>query len=93
MGQVVTKTCLCSGHSTYPPRPPITWSPDVFVNELNVIRYGDSWEIHCCPICHGGTSVGGGTVFVNGRVAQQVGDPISCGSVHAQHSPNVYIKG
>ena len=93
MGQVVTKTCLCSGHGTYPPRPPTSWSPDVFANGLNIIRYGDSWASHCCPGCHGGTSIGGGTIFVNGKVAQQTGDPISCGSVYAQHSPNVYIKG
>lgn len=94
MGQIVRKGDMGSGHGTFPPRPPTSWSPNVFANGLNVIRNGDSWAVHCCgPPCHGGTSVGGGSVYVNGRVAQQVGDPISCGSTHAQHSPDVYIKG
>lgn len=94
MGNIVRKTDNCSGHNTFPPRAPTSWSPDVFANGLNVIRYGDSWSTHCCgDTCHGGTSVGGGTVYVNGRVAQEAGDPISCGSTHAQHSPNVSIKG
>jgi uncharacterized Zn-binding protein involved in type VI secretion len=93
MSGVVRKTDNCSGHATYAPRPPITWSPDVFVNTLNVIRYGDSWSVHCCPVCHGGSSVGGGDVYVNGNVLQIQGDPIDCGSTCAECSNNVFAKG
>lgn len=94
MPGVVTKDMNCSGHATYPPRLPTEWSPNVFANGKNVVRYGDNWQAHCCPpVCHGGVSIGGGSVFVNSQVIQIEGDPISCGSVCAEHSGNVFAKG
>ena len=38
---------VCTGHGCYPSRPNASWSPDVFVNGLNVHRQGDAWESHC----------------------------------------------
>jgi len=94
MAGVVRKGDNCSGHATFPPRAATSWSPDVFVNGLNVIRFGDSWAVHCCGIpCHGGSSAGSGSVYVNGNVIQISGDPISCGSTHATCSSNVFAKG
>jgi len=46
MTGVVRRTDNCSGHSCYPPRPATTWSPDVFVNNLNVERRTDTLEPH-----------------------------------------------
>lgn len=80
----------CSGHGCWPPRPSATASPDVLTNGLQTERYGDSMTAHCCPPpCHGGTHVGKRNVLVNGRTMQVRGDPISCGSVGQQCSPNV----
>ncbi len=87
----------CSGHGCWPPRAPSSWSGDVFVNGLGVLRNGDSWPAHCCTIdpypCHPGTSVGSGSVYVNGTPVQICGDPISCGSTHANCSSDVFAKG
>lgn len=85
----------CSGHADWPPRLPTSWSSDVFVNGLGVVKYGDSWSVHCnlVPICHGGTSTGTGSVYVNGNVLQVQGDSISCGSVCDGCSNNVFAKG
>ena len=89
---VTRKTDNCSGHSCYPPRPSTSWSPDFFVNSLNVERESDSLQVHCCgPPCHGGNWAGGKTYFVNGLSIQTELDPITCGSVGAVHSPDFLV--
>lgn len=93
MPLVTRRTDVCTGHGCWPPRPPCSWSPDVFANNLEAIRINDCWEVHCCPPCHGGTSVGTHTVFVNGRDWQVTGDPIDCGSSDSVHSPDVTVDG
>lgn len=87
-----------TGHSCYPPRPNVEASPNVFVNGIAWHRQGDAWGVHCCPgsppPCHAGTlSAGSSTVFVNGKQAARVGDPVSCGSAAAIGSSNVFAGG
>jgi uncharacterized Zn-binding protein involved in type VI secretion len=92
----VRKDDLCSGHSTWPPRKPTSWSPNVFVNNKPKIRVDDTWENHCNPSnsCHTGSqTTGSPNVFVNGKKAARIGDNIDCGSTNAQGSPNVFING
>jgi uncharacterized Zn-binding protein involved in type VI secretion len=87
---------LCSGHASWPPRKPTSWSPNVYVNGKPKVRIDDSWAVHCNPLnsCHAGTQTGGSpNVFVNGKAAARIGDNINCGSVCANGSPNVFING
>ena len=87
----------CTGHSSFPPRPSTSASPNVYVNGVAVHRQGDSWAPHGSPSPippHGGTlSAGSGTVYVNGKQCGRVGDPVSCGSAVAQGSRNVIAGG
>lgn len=88
---VVRRTDVCSGHGCYPPRPSATWSPDVFVNNLNIERYSDSMEVHCClSDCHDGSHKGIHNAYANSLDIQVVGDPIDCGSVCAVGSPDTF---
>lgn len=99
MPLVHRKTDLCTGHPLppspvlWPPRPATTWSPDVYVNSLNVERFGDELEIHCFGSCHPGKYQGKHTVFVNGRDKQTTTDPIDCGSLADKHSLDVWVDG
>jgi len=94
MAGVVRKGDNGSGHGTFPPRSSTSWSTNVFANGLEVVRFGDSWAVHCCGApCHGGSTAGAGSVFVNGEVLQISGDPISCGSTCVACSPDVFAKG
>ena len=47
MPGVVRKGDKCSGHSCFPSRSAIKWSPDVYVNNKNVERKTDLLEVHC----------------------------------------------
>jgi len=81
---------LCTGHGPHPPRPNIEASENVFVNGLGAHRLGDNWAPHD----HGGVLAAGSlSVFVNGKNLARIGDPISCGSVVAQGSSNVFAGG
>lgn len=85
---------FCTGHGCYPPRPNDEASPNVFVNRLGWHRQGDHWEVHCCPPCHDSNLfAGSSTVFVNRRPAGRKGDPVHCGSLVRDHSPNVTAGG
>ena len=87
---------ICTGHDDWPPRPNVQGSPNVFVNNRNWHRQGDSWEVHCNPemICHAGVlASGSSTVFVNKKQAGRIGDPVSCGSSVATGSENVFAGG
>lgn len=94
MPLVVRETDLSKGHC-YVPTPPQTWSSDVTVNNLGIVRYGDAIVPHCCPGagCHGGNYIGVHTVSANGRYVQVKGDPISCGDNTDKHSPDVSVDG
>jgi uncharacterized Zn-binding protein involved in type VI secretion len=88
---------ICTGHSCWPPRASASASPNVFVNGKAWHREGDSWEPHTCPDIpetHASTLAGGSsTVFINGKRAGRVGDPVACGSSVAEGSPDVFVGG
>lgn len=85
---------ICTGHGCWPPRSNVQGSPDVFVNNLPWHRQGDAWAPHTCPdIPETHASVlanGSPTVFINGKQAGRVGDPVACGGLVATGSPNVF---
>ena len=90
---------LCTGHACWPPRPCITASSTVYLNNLPIHCVGDRWASHCCLHtgdehhgCHDGyTMSGSSNVYVEGRLAARTGDPISCGSkVGYGTSPDCY---
>lgn len=85
----------CTGHGCWPPRPNDEASPNVFYNGIPAHRKGDHWPTHCCgPACHDSNCAeGSSNVFVNGKEAARIGDPVACGSAIAQGSPNVFIGG
>ena len=90
MPPVHRQTDLTCGHGCYPPEVPTSWSPNVRVNGLGVVRYGDSRKQHCCnDSCHGATYIGTARVRVNGRYAQHVGHPLDDGDSVCNGSPNV----
>lgn len=83
-----------TGHGGWPPRPSVAGSPNTFVNGLPVVRQGDAFDLHTdpsIPETHGGVLSGGsGSVFVNGIPIGRIGDAVSCGSVVAVGSGNVF---
>ena len=85
----------CSGHGCWPPRPNTSWSGDVIVNGLGWHRQDDGWAMHSCPPPEhaGSLSAGSSTVYVNGKQAGRIGDPVDCGSAAATGSKNVYAGG
>ena len=82
-----------TGHGCWPPRPVITGSPNVKVNNISVARIGDSYPPHCCcsiPESHGAVqAVGSPTVKANGIPISRIGDSISCGGSALGCSSNV----
>lgn len=89
---------ICTGHECFPPRNSIEGSPDVFVNGRPFHRQGDGWAVHCCTHpevphgCHGSVlALGSSSVYVNGRQAGRIGDPVACGGVIATGSSNVFV--
>lgn len=89
MPQAVRYADICSGHDSYPPRPSIQGSSDVFINNRAAHRVGDTWNMH--PHI-GVMATGSPNVFVNGKPLARVGDSVSCGSVAATGSPNVFVN-
>lgn len=85
----------CTGHGCWPPRPTSSWCSKTYANNLLIHRVGDSYQSHCCgDPCHGGTgSRGSSNVFVENTACRRIGDPVSCGSIAAQGSPNVIVGG
>ena len=81
-------------HKCYGFHEAVTASEDTFCNGLGIVRKGDRFDIHCCSDdCHDGTANGNGTTtIINGRPAQKVGDPVTCGSTICSSSGNVFIK-
>lgn len=93
MPGVVRCIDLCSGHGEFPPRLPISHSPDVYVDNLPVERCTDTLSIHCdSDSCHGGIYIGTRTVFANNLPIQAQTDSISCGSHCLMGSGDVQIN-
>tara|TARA_Y100000590_G_scaffold92893_1_gene105130 strand:+ start:2053 stop:2337 length:285 start_codon:yes stop_codon:yes gene_type:complete len=85
---------VCTGHGCFPSRPNVSASPNVFVNGIPVHRVGDSWDVHCCGVCHSGVlASGSSTVFANVKQVGRIGDAVDCGSSVASGSGNVYAGG
>lgn len=85
-----------TGHGSWPPRNNIAASSNVYINGIGAHRQGDSWPTHCnpAPSCHAGsTASGSSTVFINGKQAARIGDPVDCGDTIAAGSSNVFIGG
>ena len=86
------KVDISTGHC-YSPRPCITGSPNVFVNNISATRAGDFYPNHCCgPSCHTGNAQSSSNVFVNNRPVHRSGDPVSCGDTASNGSPNVFAN-
>lgn len=85
----------CTGHGCFPPRPNVEGSGNVNVNGIPVHRETDMWGGHCCPpTCHSSLlSSGSSTVYVNNLQCGRIGDPVACGSLSAQGSPDVFAGG
>lgn len=86
----------CTGHGSWPPRPSVEASGNVFVNGIGAHRKNDGWAVHCNsdPQCHDSVlAEGSGTVFVNGKALGRIGDPVACGSAVAKGSSNVFAGG
>lgn len=84
----------CSGHGGFPPRPAIQGSPDVFLNDLSVVRVGDSFASHCDDdTCHTGVAqTGSPDIFCNDKPVFRVGDNVSCGSTGSEGSPDGFAN-
>jgi uncharacterized Zn-binding protein involved in type VI secretion len=85
---------VCTGHGCFPSRPNVSASPNVFVNGIPVHRVGDSWDTHCCGVCHSSVlASGSATVFANIKQVGRIGDAVACGSTVASGSGNVFAGG
>lgn len=96
MSQPVTrKGDKTTGHGPWQPRPSTSASGDVFVNDIGVVREGDTWAPHngSPSGTHRGetgyTSAGSGTVFANNKAVARIGDPVEADTI-AAGSTNVF---
>lgn len=81
-----------TGHFPFPPRVNDEASSNVFANAIGLHRKGDHWVVHCAVTCHDGRlKKGSKSVFTNSKQTGRVSDPIDCGDMVAQGSPNVFI--
>lgn len=91
MPPAVRLTDKCTGHGPFGPRPAVSASTNVIINNLGAHRVGDQWAPHCSVSCHDSKqATGASSVFVNSKPLARVGDMIACGSANAQGSPNVF---
>lgn len=91
MSAITRKGDALKGHGCFGGHAIDVASSNVFVNNISATRKGDASTAHCCGGCHTGNMAGKNTVFINGKSAQKVGDPVSCGSTQVAGSANVFI--
>ena len=95
---VTRKGDKTTGHGPYKPRASTSGSPDVFVNNIAVVRVDDTWAPHGTPPndTHAGevhkTSSGSATVFVNKKAIARIGDAVEADTI-AAGSSNVLAGG
>lgn len=85
-----------TGHGTFPPVPLITASGNVIINGKGAGRQGDGYPPHtdASPTTDTDSiASGSSTVFINGRQAARIGDPIDNGGTVRDGSGNVNIGG
>lgn len=93
MAGVVRKNDLCSGHGCFPPRPNIQGSPNIWANNIQVHRQGDTWSSHTCGGTHASIlAVGSPNVFANNKPVGRKNDAIACGSICMIASSNVFAN-
>ncbi|QIG70373.1 PAAR repeat-containing protein [Rhizobium phage RHph_N28_1] len=94
MPGVAYRASISSGACGHPPSGPSSWSGDVFANSQNVVRQGDTFEVHP-DLFHPGRAVASGssTVFANSRQLARISDPINCGDTIATGSSDVIAGG
>ena len=90
--------CLTAGHSAYPPTEVNATQSKVFTGGIAVLVAGDPitehTEIKKPYETHGGvTQPRTSKVYVTGKKAVQMADPISCGDTVSQSSDRVFING
>ena len=88
--------CITTGHDAYPPTDVNATQSKVFTGGIAVVRDGDPITPHTKTTkphdTHGGVvEARTSKVFVNGKKAAQIADPISCGDTIAQSSHKVFI--
>lgn len=88
--------CLTAGHQAWPPTRVISSQSKVFVGGIAVVREDDMILEHTetkKPYeTHGGKVISRtNKVFVQGKKAASIADPISCGDTIAQGSPKTFI--
>jgi uncharacterized Zn-binding protein involved in type VI secretion len=83
----------CSGHGCHPPRASDSGgSTTVTINGMPVMLTGSHFDNHTCGNnTHDGVVTGGSsTITVDGKAVAFVGTSVSCGSVVAAGSSNVF---
>lgn len=95
MPSATRETDSCTGHAGFNPRPSVSSSPDVRINNRGSVRVGDSYTTHTDGnSTHKGVlAAGSGSVRVNGRSAGRTGDALDCGSSVAAGSGDVRFGG
>ncbi|QQG32243.1 hypothetical protein CkP1_0168 [Citrobacter phage CkP1] len=88
---------ITSGHDAFPPTNVIATQSKVFTGGIQVLIEGDSIIPHTRTVkphdTHGGvTQPRTSKVYVTGKKAVQMADPISCGDTVAESSSKVFIK-
>lgn len=95
MAKVIRATLDFSLGHCWPPAPAIQGSPNVFVNNLPVVRVGDLYPTHpgSCgdnpPHLMGPALTGSPNIFVNNMPLHRAGDLISCGDIAFYGSDDV----
>jgi uncharacterized Zn-binding protein involved in type VI secretion len=70
--------------------PAIDWSPNVFVNNRNVVRLTDRFQTDLLEHPTPPVSSASPTVFINSKAVARIGDSLSCGSTIVEGSENVF---
>ncbi|BAQ23123.1 conserved hypothetical protein [Edwardsiella phage PEi26] len=88
--------CVTAGHSSYPPTQVNATQGKVFTGGITVLVDGDQITPHTKTSkpydTHGGSiQPRTSKVYVTGKKAVQMADPISCGDTVAQSSSKVFI--
>lgn len=88
--------CLTAGHDAFPPTVINATQGKVFTGGIPVLVAGDSIAPHTRIVkpydTHGGvTQPRTNKVYVTGKKAVQMADPISCGDTVSQSSSKVFI--
>lgn len=88
MPGIAYNMAMTAGHGKYPPTAVIASQSKVFVGGIPALVDGDS----IIPHPHDGKCQASSKVYIGGKAAAKMGDPISCGDMIAMSSSTVFIK-